>query len=155
GAARVRVACDQDFAVALQRDSTAKIGAEVGGSLAIAIEGSVQTAIGVIAHQRKIEVESAVVVKGARDQDLAVTLYGHAVAIIAVKADDAGGNLAIAIEASVEAAVAAVAREPESAIGVACHKNLSVALHCHASTDTRRGDSSRNLALQRFRERVS
>ncbi len=85
---------DEDLAIGLHSDTTPLVGArpDVRGDLAIAIEGGIEAAIGVVAHQGEVGVAAVTAIPG--DEDPAVGLHGDAVA--GVIPPEIGGHDAVA-----------------------------------------------------------
>src|SRR5262249_47410849 len=100
----VAIAGKQDLAVWMQSDALpVSVIPDRGGELAVAVEGRIEAAVTVVAHQRKV------VVAIAGHQDLAVGLQRDALPVSVIP--DRGGELAVAVEGRIEAAVTVVAHQ--------------------------------------------
>ncbi len=130
----VSISGRHDLAIDLHRQSIGliKAAAEIGGEQAIATEGGVQAAIGIVAHQGEIIVTDNPGISG--DQDLAIGLHRHSLGII-IAATDSGGEQTIAAEGGVQTAIGVVAHQGEIIVtadpGIPSNYDLAIGLHRH------------------------
>ena len=102
----------------------------IDDGLAGAIKAGIQAAIGVQAQQAEVIVATVVTV--TRHNDLAIALYGNALASIArtTHSDDGDSN---AVKAGVQAAIGVQAHQAEviiaAVVAVTGHNDLAIALH--------------------------
>ena len=104
---------------------------EIGGELAIAVEGGIQAAIGVVARQGEIPIYVLLSVTHTGDDQLAIRLHDQGIGLI-LFAEEVGGHLAIAVEGCVQAAIGVVARQGKIVVRVAYKPGsdeLAVRLH--------------------------
>src|SRR5262249_58339031 len=107
--------------------------AEIGGHFAICAEAGVERAIAVVAHQ--LEVVAPVDIGPARHDNLPIGLYGHRIRL--GTDPETSGHFAICAAASLERAVAVLARHFEVVErvvnGPSRHDNLPSYLQGHSA----------------------